>query len=140
MTIDEINKQINELQNKRDEIIRDKYKERNEEISKLAWTKHHRARLKLEPIYGAGLPRYKIEVWDNPPSMTGSIVVYSGDNYHKHVFYGKKYLEEGYEFSSYDPESILKFLDGVVFKSLEYGKDDLHFLKRVSEIAERMGK
>lgn len=131
--IEEINKQIQELHNKRNKILE---KQCIERVIDLKWTENCVARVEINDFYDYGRPKYKIIVYGYAPIIFKDIKVFGGDDYGKSVYYGPTAFGNC-AFYIECSKTLIKFLNTVKFKEIKFDKDKYEILSEIKDIAEQ---
>lgn len=137
-TLAEVNNKIHELKLEQEKLINQQRDMDDQKILSLDWTKDCFAKLEINSLVCAGLPRYHVHVYGakgSVPYVFRPITV-MGDHelYYYNVILSKQYGFDMYDasFSTYDKEMLLKFLNKVTFKTLDYDKDTFEVLSFVA--------
>ena len=129
-TLGELNTEIFKLQEVRQNLLNQQKLAETQSIIDLEWTKDYKAFFKINGLSGAGLPRYSILVYGNPPHHLSSVVVMGEHSlYEYNILYGKDFMVDTPSFYTSNTELLLKFLEKVQFKELEFDEDLLRVLK-----------
>lgn len=137
--IDELNHQILELNNKRNKLVSDQEQSKIEEFLTLKWTKHFDAFLKVNPYAVAGLPTYELLIPNCPYIFSKTIHVFGESSYYENnINYGISYTHKYQSLSTSSWETLVKFLSGIKFKTLDYNKDMLTILLAAKQCNERV--
>lgn len=134
-TLDAINEEIYRLEQKRQDLLnKDKLKEQ-ESIQDLKWTQDYEARLEVSTLCSAGIPRYSIIVYGNPPGTISPICIMGEHTcYEYNIMYGRTW--NFYHFYTSSCEMLIEFLEHVKFKELLYDKEHLKVLEAVRKYNE----
>lgn len=136
----EIDKEIARLTAKRHELCQKEDLAKIEKIRNLDWTKGCQAWLRIEPICGAGLPKYKVivagcEIPDFPYLERIVEVMGSSKNYENNITLHKdSYDLDASYFATSSEEMLIEFLGKAKFKSLDYDKQLLKVLKAAERV------
>lgn len=135
--IDNIQKQINELHKKQEEIFNNQIKEK---LLNLDWLECCDLRYIEEPFCAAGIPYYKLEVTGSKETVPYQVVTLYGSskNYQDNICYGK-----GYNLFEYNPniiytnnfELLIEFLKKIKYKSLTFDTEKYERMSRIKELS-----
>lgn len=141
--LDEIQRELNALHERRTEILAEINDERIEVAKKLEWTKTCDARIHDTGFICAGIPRWKVYVtgkdvpeFDNSVSFTvwGTHRCYE---YNVLMNYRDGLGDNRPHFSSYTTKSLLEFFRTTKFNKIEYDSDYLDLLLEVKRQNEK---
>lgn len=88
MNKEEINKQIRELQELRDEITKEETEQIKKELRKLEWTKGVTAKLFTEDVIAAGVPKYKLLLFNYKDNLFDTFRYNPIQIFGEHDYYG----------------------------------------------------
>lgn len=141
--IREINLAFNEIQQKREAMLKLQEEQKLAEFKKLEWTKDCVALLDICPYGGVGLPTYTLKVGGPTPKFdcyfnSAVCVMGSDKNYQNNITYRSPNHFRGdfptFETSNHD--LMIEFLKTVKFKQLEFDKKHLAVLLAAKEVSE----
>lgn len=131
--IDELNQQLNRLNRERNELIKEKEKQKIEDFRKLEWTSLYDVYLYISESVCAGLPTYRISI----PGLsnmfyTSSVLFIFGDEKLQYE-YNISYRDHDYgtnhpSLTTSCPNRLIEFLEKVNFKSISYNNKTLSVL------------
>lgn len=132
MNLNELNTEISELQERRQNLLNQQKLKKEQSIQDLQWTKDYKAVLQINSLSGAGLPKYSILVYGNPPSCMSPIVVMGEHSLCEYnMLYGKDLMADIPCFYTSNTEVLLEFLEKVQFQSIEFDEELLRILEAV---------
>ena len=134
-TLNELNVEIDRLMEQRLELLNREKLEEEQSIQDLRWTKGYKAKLEISTLSGAGLPKYKILVYGNPPATLRGVQVF-GDHrlYEYNIMYGKDFAADCPSFYTQSADTLIQFLEEVEFQELAFDEEHL----RVLEVAKKL--
>jgi len=137
-TLNELNEEILDLEQQRMDLLNRQKLEEEQTIQDLRWTKDYKAKLQINTMYSAGLPKYKILVYGNPPATLRGVQVF-GDHklYEYNIMYGKDFAAACPCFCTQSAATLIQFLEEVEFLELEYDEEHLRVLEAVRERYDR---
>jgi hypothetical protein len=141
---------LEELKRRSDEALKKYHEELNkqstEELLSLEWTKDCDASLRIETLYGAGMPRFKLWLHGKIPLYKGTLtIVKSGIDYLHDIVYSSDYWNsfDGCNKSpcvfTYKESSLFDFLNSARFKSFSFPERDLELLNKLGEYKKSLG-
>jgi len=137
--LNQINTEVARLEQERRDLIDAKNKFDEEAIKSLEWTKDCIARLSVNWLVGAGLPKYTIRVYGKAlPAGKHVTVLGTEALYEYNVVYSHSFANDFAcgEFNTSSKKNLIAFLQKVKFKSLDYDKEALEVLLMAREIDE----
>tara|TARA_B100000941_G_C28310456_1_gene451244 strand:+ start:259 stop:708 length:450 start_codon:yes stop_codon:yes gene_type:complete len=137
-----LNKEIHELNAKRDALMQEKNETQDNFIRSLEWTRNFAAKFVIHDLSGAGMPKYEVIVYGRDvPKASKQVITIMGDNrnYEYNISYGTSFKHlwddcSAKSFYTSSSEMLLHFLKQVTFKSFEYDTETLDLLTEISHI------
>lgn len=127
--IQNLNSQIVQLTEKRNNLLNQKNLGDENYIKSLKWCQNCTARLELNTLYAAGLPKYKLHVYGNTPATNGVLEFFPDLKYPNNIcFSSKNFDSNGSYFYTNSIEALMRLINDAEFKSIEYDKEHLQLL------------
>jgi len=136
-TLNELNIEIERLLQQRQDLLNKERLQEEEKLKDLKWTKDYTARLEINPLSSAGLPKYTIMIYGKPPCAMPAICVMGEHKlYEYNIMYATRFgYGDDSSFYTSCPDMLIKFLNSVKFKKLEYNEEHLRVLKAAEHIS-----